>query len=208
MIALAAIIAAGAMEIVFHVKLAINAFAVPFFVTLSLVVMDALDSIVDAWIFFPVVRYYNASNKIIVNLAPAFHVFLDANSAHKLVMAPVSALSRAAMVANVLNCVKLYHVVMAANANHCLDACLAVMMLFATFVVAFKDARPVIALKFVGMDFNTWEIVTAETVIVRDATATDLTAMDAISEDAILEDATVTAEFMFSDICNLNLSKK
>ncbi len=84
-------------------------------------------------------------------------------------------------------------------------------MLFATFVLAFKDARSVIALKFVGMDFNAWEIVTVETVIVRDAIAMDLTVMDAISEDAILEDvtwATVTVEFMLSDICNLNLSKK
>lgn len=176
------------MEIAFHAKFVINAFAVPFFVTLSLAVMAALDYIVDAWIFFPVVRCYNASNKIIVNLAPAFHVFLDANSVHRLVMAPVSALFRAVTDANALNYAKSYHVAMVANASPCLDVCLAVMMPFATFVVAFKDARPVIAFKFVGMDFNAWEIVTAEivtaeTVIVMDATAMDLTAMDAISED-------------------------
>jgi hypothetical protein len=84
-------------------------------------------------------------------------------------------------------------------------------------VLAFKDARPVIALKFAGMDFNVWEIVTAEivtveTVILETVIAMDLTVMDAIledviSEDVISEDASVTAEFMLSDICNLNLSK-
>ena len=79
-------------------------------------------------------------------------------------MEPVSALFHAVTDANTLNYAKLYHVAMVVNASPCLDVFLAVMMPFATFVVAFKDARPVIAFKFVGMDFNAWEIVNAEIV--------------------------------------------
>jgi hypothetical protein len=83
------------MEIAFHVKLAINAFAVTFSVIRFLAVMAAPGFIVDAWIVSPFARSYNALNKTIANLATAFHAVLDANSAHKLAMAPVSVLFHA-----------------------------------------------------------------------------------------------------------------
>jgi hypothetical protein len=83
---------------------------------------------------------------------------------------------------------------MVANVSPCLDVCLAVMMLFATSVVVFKDAKFVIASKFVEIDFNAWEIVIVETVTVMDATAMDVIVMDAILEDATVIWATVIAE--------------